>query len=487
MSGTASPRLSARKRLVTRRRFLAASAAAGLAVGAGALLARRRRTARRFVLISIDTVRPDHLGCYGYDLATSPRIDAFAEGCARFSNAFAASSFTGPSVTSLLTSRYPGATPSLLANGSPVAPLSVPTLAGMLAAAGYRTAAIVGNYILRETRGLTPGFAEYDAHFDAAEENREMPERRAESLTAAALRWLDAHAKEDFFLWLHYQDPHGPYLPPKEEGERFARAGAQPRMLEVLEDNTGYKGLPKYQKVGDERDLGLYLARYDGEIATVDRHVGLVFDAIERLGAGDTGVIVTSDHGEAFGERDYYCCHGQFVTPELTRVPLLVRMPGMAAGAFDGPVSLVDVAPTILEAAGVASPETFMGKSLHTTLAAGAREGLIIAETSHAVAAIEDDYLFTWGAPAFDLGKPENPKATTGREALESGPSALYDLSADPGASVDVSAKRPEWAKYLRARAGEYLNEAAAGYMAVETRPLDESELRALRSLGYTH
>lgn len=442
----------------------------------------------KFILITLDTLRADHLGCYGYDLPASPSIDHFAGESLRFANAFAASSFTGPSVTSMLTSRYPGLTESNFANGYPVDPIPAATLAKSFNEEGYRTAAFVGNYVLRPAAGLAEGFRVYDTAFDSAEVNRGTLERVASSLTPAAESWLAAHSNEPFFLWLHYQDPHGPYTPPAPYNERFVRRTASPTVLDVVKNVTGYRGIPGYQVLGGNRDLAYYVSQYDGEIAFVDEWIGRLLDKVRSLGIWDTTVIaLAADHGEAFGEHEYYCAHGHGVGPELTRVPLLLRIPGRPGAVSGVPVSLVDIAPTMLGLAGFEIPRTFQGENLLDTLETGKRQGVFFSETSYAIAAFEGTYCYTWGRIAPSTSRPQNMKAESPEVIdFEGAPTALYDVVSDPAWAADIHDRRNETAGRLKARCEEHIRKSVNFCGKVRDVQLDEETRRKLDALGYT-
>ena len=442
---------------------------------------------QKFIIITVDTLRKDHLGCYGYDLRTSPAIDRFASSAVRFDKAFSACPFTGPSMTAMLTSRFPGLNESTFANGYGSPALSSATLAEVFRQNFYRTAAFIGNFALRASVGPDSGFELYDATFNSKEVNRGRPERAASSLTAAATAWLDGVADKPFFMWIHYQDPHGPYTPPKSYAAAFLRKDAAPRPLRALDDITGLGGIPSYQVLGEHRDLNFYVAQYDGEIAFADGCIAALFAKLRASGIWDDVVIVvTADHGEAFGENGFYCAHGHSVGPELTNVPLIVRIPGVEPASSDVPVSLVDVAPTIVELAGFKRPDTFLGVSLTDTLASGSRGAPFFSETSYAVAAFEDGYAFRWGITRTMVGPPENKKVTAPSEIdFYNSPIALYNITNDVSFAHDIQDKEPTWARYFRGLCQEHLARSVAFSKSAKAAPLDERSKEVLRSLGY--
>jgi arylsulfatase len=317
---------------------------------------------RLLLLVTVDTLRADRLGSYGSDRGLTPRIDALAAESQVFEAAYAPTSHTLPSVAGLLTGRYPqelGITGNLSA-----LPPETETLAARLRDAGFRTAAVVSNWVLRRASGLDAGFERYDDELPELEATRPMPERDGAATTAAALAALDACLPDTAarcFLWVHYQDPHGPYTPdPAERERRIARERSAPdggRQLPVLRRNFGFGGIPDYQAVGDHREVAFYRAGYDAEVAAVDAAIGRLLDGVNRrVPPEQVWIVFAADHGESLGEDDYWFAHGDLLSEPLVRVPLLVRAPQRAPGPRRDVASLVDVAPTLLEALAADAP-----------------------------------------------------------------------------------------------------------------------------------
>jgi arylsulfatase A-like enzyme len=310
---------------------------------------------RLLLLVSVDTLRADRLGAYGSELGISPNLDAFAESSQVFEAAYAPTSFTLPSIGTLLTGRYPEEI-GIVENRSALAP-SIPTLATVLALSGWRSAAVVGNLVLRRNAGLAEGFDVYDDDLHDHESTRGWPERIARDTTDSALALLDGFPRDPddhFFLWVHYQDPHGPYTPPGDLRERFlADERAKEDGRRVLPEVTGQRGrghLPDYQVVDEQREVAFYRAGYDGEIHYLDSEFGRLLDALdERKLTPSTVVAFTADHGESLGERDYWFAHGDRLDDALVRVPLLLRVPGLAPARRYDIAGLVDVNPTLLQ------------------------------------------------------------------------------------------------------------------------------------------
>jgi arylsulfatase A-like enzyme len=329
------------------------SGAALIASLALAGCAEDRPPLRHVVLVSVDTLRADRLGAYGYADARTPVLDALARESLLFESAYAHSSLTLPSITTLLTGVIPPRH-GLISNAG-VLREDVESLATRLHAAGFRTAGFVGSWVLRDEAGLARGFERYTERFRSAEAVRHQPTNPASFLTDAALVWARERSPDErLFLWVHYQEPHGPYTP-KDFEPRPPRPGE--RELPRSASNSGRRAIPLYQWLGHGR-LAEYEARYDAEIAEMDRQLGRLLDGLRRQGILDRAALVfTADHGEAFGEEELFCAHGEGLGEAQLHVPLLLRAPGVAAGVRLDRVRLSDVAPTLLQLAGVPTPD----------------------------------------------------------------------------------------------------------------------------------
>jgi len=302
------------------------------------------------LLITIDTLRADHLGTYGYPRATSPEIDALAAQSVVFERAIAASASTVPSHASMMTGRYPREHSVGYSNGATRLVGGV-TLAEALRSAGYQTAAFVSNQVLRKSVGLDRGFDLYDADLTQSETNRGFVERVADATTSKALQWLAGAARDrPIFLWVHYQDPHGPYDPPLDHSRPFERTPAPDEPALPIVGHEGLNGIPAYQRIAGLDRLSQYRDRYAGEIHYADAATGRLVRAIDAA-RPEMIIALTSDHGEAFGEHDRYLVHFWTSTPENAHVPFLLRAPGLAPERRRELVSHVDLLPTLLELA----------------------------------------------------------------------------------------------------------------------------------------
>lgn len=317
------------------------------------------------LLITVDTLRADHLGAYGYALPTSPELDRIAREGVVFTDAVTPVPTTAPALASLLTSRH--------ANGHGVRenfaelPEEMATIAEAFSAAGYATAGFYGNGAIRN--GFGQGFETFEPfadHWffkDTAGADK-------------AIAWL-ATVEEPWLLWIHFMDPHGPYNsspPARSKALVYPNTPRLERVLPHAETNYGFGVVPKYQRLPKHTKVVDYVRRYDGEIIGTDVEIGRLRDALERHGVLDeTLLVVTADHGESLGEERYFFQHGTLLNDSSVRIPLILRHPGLAAGTRnETPASLVDLFPTIAALAGVDVPAGLVGRDLSDALSAPA-------------------------------------------------------------------------------------------------------------------
>ncbi|MEM7482156.1 MAG: sulfatase [Acidobacteriota bacterium] len=440
------------------------------------------------LLITIDTLRADHLSTYGYGLPTSPALSGLAERGTLFENAFSAASCTAPSHTSLMT----GVMPSFHTVGAfnskfPLEPEAA-TLAEQLAAAGYETAAVVSNPVLGPHLGLDQGFEVYDSDLRGREQNRDQPEQRVEAALEKARALLASPAfsgERPYFLWLHLQDPHGPYLPAAEAPTLIEAAakrdmGEDQTVLPVGTDQSGYRAIPKYQVLPNlEGRVAAYVHRYDREIAHLDRQLGRFLEELEATGRLDNTLLaVTADHGEAFGEDGFYFAHGHSVGLDQVRVPLLLVGPGVPAGGrVSAPVSNLGWYATVLNIVGLGGDSAY--PSLLESIAGS--EGPVFVESLGQVGvALQGRFLRRDRVPAEDDAFWQAPNPTTGGFWKPLG-RQLVSLPFLTGRDADLDDLLDGYLR--RARVG--MRQAAdrrRGEIAH-----DDEDLRRLRALGYVN
>ncbi len=326
------------------------------------------------VLIVIDTLRADHLGAYGYGKPTSPHLDALAREGVRFANARSTSSWTLPSVASLLTGLYPaahGAERNTAALGT-----TVPLLSEAFHNAGYLTVAFSANpAFVTPLQGFARGFDEFTVLHGPPTEERNVGDTtpsdpwlrsnvevsRADAVTDAALRWIGAHdaAPAPYLLYLHYFDPHAGYFPPPDYATRFGVAPDDP-----LRGAAQWKLLLSFHAPENNADTATLMKLYDAEIAYADEQIGRFVAGLRERTARPTYFVVVADHGEEFNDHGGIQ-HGRTLFDELLRVPFIVVGPGLDAGrVVRDPVSLVSLWPTLAELVGVAPPPKADGPGL---------------------------------------------------------------------------------------------------------------------------
>jgi choline-sulfatase len=413
-------------------------ASAALLVGCGP----REQKPPNVLLISVDTLRADRLGCYGAAAVETPAIDALARSGVRFENAFSPVPLTLPAHWTLHTGTEPWVH-GVIDNGMVLARPPAATLAERFSAAGYDTAAFVSAFVLHRSFGLDRGFARYDdgPAADAALDQAMHATAPADERIGRALRWLQAKRTADgekaarpFFLWLHLFDPHAPYHPPSEFRARY-----QGRL-------------------------------YDGEVAFVDSQVARLLAELERLGVAErTVVALTADHGESLGEHGEQT-HGVLLYEATLRVPLIFRLPGgRRAGELRADAAaLADVAPSLLALAGLPAEPAAGGRDLFAGAGATRRLGAISE------------------APRRRLGWAPLYALRDGSWKYIAGPRPeLYDLGADPGEKRDLLATERRRGAELARGAREIEDALQKRLAAGDTGEAGAEARAALAALGY--
>jgi arylsulfatase A-like enzyme/Flp pilus assembly protein TadD len=410
------------------------------------------------VLISIDTLRSDHLPAYGYRGVATPAVDALRRDALLFERVYCHYPMTLPSHVSLLSGELPPVSGVRDNSGFPFDSSRHSFLPRLLARGGYDTAAVVSASVLAAGTGLAGGFDVYDDRMPPAAGLGVEAKRPGTDSVRAALDWVRGRAAgHPFFLFLHLYEPHAPYDPP----EPFA---------------SRYRASP-----------------YDGAIAAADAAVGQLLRELDRLGIyGRAVVMLLSDHGEGLGEHGEQQ-HGMYLYRTTLQVPLLLKLPGslLAGGSVRAPAQLIDVAPTLARLAGVPVPKGLAGENLLGLIGAapaaaiGAAPGAAAGERAAAAGAAAATaggrpiYAETLG-PRLHFGWSELTSLIEGRLHLQDGPDPeLFDLGADPGETHDrLAGERRAFAAMRQAIRGIYRPPATP-------RPVDAESARRLAALGY--
>ncbi len=421
------------------------------------------------ILISIDTLRADYLEPYGAPTGLTPNVAEFAAGTIVFDDAITQATSTLPSHTSLFYSVHSFVHRAY--TGNPPDP-QLPSPVGTLRDAGFRTAAFVGGGQLRPRFGLDRGFDTYEIvdTRNIGSDNRDVD--RLGNLLTATDGFLREHGRDPFFLFLHTYEPHLPYAPPAAFLSQVSAIGADGIGADLdapLVEYTPDAGVPEGAWIADD-SRRLYAA----EVAYVDDFLGKLFALLDQMALTDnTLIVLTSDHGESLGERGLLG-HNLFYTEQL-RVPLLIRVPGLAAGRSDAPVQLIDVMPTLYALLDVDPPYPFMGTDLGPLLRGDPATGpdrVRFSENKGFAAVLQGPWKVV-----FALREHNNFQ--------------LFNLAADPGELHDLANERAARAAQL-IRKYDGLVAANATLMSLFPRrgeeaaqALDEETRRELRALGY--
>lgn len=475
------------------------------------------------VLITVDTLRRDHLGCYGYARATSPNIDALAEQGIVFERALAPMATTLPSHLSMMTGKYPHEHGILSNSGGLKHPFRATeestTLAHLLGERGYDRAAFVSSIVMHSRTGISAGFEEYSVpSFNDKNED-------AQETTDRVLAWLAARAsKQPLFLWVHYWDTHEPNRPREEFAARFASGGPGLEWMRaqrihpaglLVKQARDAKNWERFFLQGrvpagaalealDGVEMVTDLVnRYDADLNFIDTQVGRLLKGLAQQGLGENALtIFTADHGQSLGE-GHFLGHG-ILTSENTFVPLIVRLPqgtsiptALPSGRTEGLVSLIDLTPTILGRLEPAFPPEVLGRMSGRDMLARDFERphvLTLQASTPKSSARQSAGKRVNGAVASLKGKVATPASVRTYGLLqdrwkliyrESGRHSLYDLEG-AGEGVDVLATHPAVAAEMQAHVESYLSPLATEPEAQDATDAEQEQLMDnLRALGY--
>ena len=435
------------------------------------------------ILILVDTLRADHLSCYGATTNHTPVIDGLAADGTRFAHAYTQASWTRPSVATIFSSLYPSSHRTI--HKSDALPDAVVTLAEVMQQAGYSTIGFANNINVAPLFGFQQGFDEYvflepEFFFGATESaaqltiynqlrlvrERYVSQRKwvenyyqpADVVTKHGLDWIAARGKDrPFFMFLHYMEPHDPYFVHPYNGEAYARV-ANPNPDPALADK--------------------YRSAYDGAIRFLDGELARLFQDLKATGLYDDALIVlTADHGEEFHEHGGWW-HGTTLYDEQLAVPLIVKPPrgGTAGVVNDAMVSSVDIAPTIIQSVGAAVPQAMVGKPLGLGAGAPAPRDHAFAESE-----LEGNSLQAYRSGGMKVihANPGNPRGLPEHQ--------LFDVASDPGEQKNLIATHTDVANTLTADMSAVQSHAESTAVESTGTAIDAASEERLRALGYVH
>ncbi len=418
------------------------------------------------ILIGIDTLRADHLSCYGYKRKTTPFIDEFAKESVVFENAFSTTSWTLPSFMSILTGLY-------LSSHKVVTPenklhSSFITLAEIFKNQGYKTAGFVSAPFLKKNFGFVQGFDVYNEATSSPTHIESHKDITSPQITKLVLNWLHKNKNKRFFLFIHYWDPHYDYIPPPPYDKIF-----DPYYTGTI-DGTDIENSKKIHPGMDERDLQHIIALYDGEIRWTDFHIGKLFSELKRLNLyKNTLIIIVADHGEEFLEHNGKG-HRRTLYNEVIHVPLILKLPYSSKNKYvKSPVSTIDILPTILEVLNITPPVEIEGKSLllyiHADKENFDREiySELYEERKEKIALIYYPYKLIYN---ISFKKFE-----------------MYNIQKDAFEKKNLINVFPQIANRLRGKLFDWYKSRIFNTSKTSKTKLDEETLQQLKSLGYLH
>ena len=448
---------------------LLAVAFVGFQLYAGYRLSAQQPQGPNLLFITIDTLRADRLGCYGYERNTSPAIDRLAREGTLFEHCYAQRGLTWPSLTSIMTALYPK-THGVLKNQWMLDGQFI-TLAEILKNEGYKTGAFLANFYYAPNRGFDVKKGGEVGDLD-------------KTVTRDALAWMNKldPQKDKFFMWVHYKNPHDPYTPPQRYIDLFDSTytgsfdGSRPVLDSIYVNQIDLS----------ERDLAYINALYDAEIRTTDVYIDRLLNRLDEMGLTDnTLVVFSADHGEELYERNYYFFHSCSMYDGVLRIPLIFRMPGIvpAGKVVPNQVESIDITPTILQLMKLPLREEFEGQSA-LPLIFGATNGSwrpAFAERAGAIFSIRTpEWKYIYNPDDYHTYCSRSDDDTGDGYLIDA--QELYDVRTDPGETRNVVDEHPDVALELRAQILEWLNTNRRVHK--EHKLTKEAEER-LRALGY--
>lgn len=421
------------------------------------------------ILITLDALRPDHLGSYGYVRTTSPTIDNLANNGTIFTNAIASGAQTATSNASLITSTYPFIH-GIRDWGYQFSPDTPKTLPVILKHHGYDTAFISDHVLFSLIKDFEKGFDTFNTIIAIPPPTFQT---RVVEITDWAISWLQAHNKKKFFLWLYYLTPHGPYIPDEPFNkmfvlDKFYNKEKTAPISGNLFDQSPIGAIPKYLAIDGIREIDFYIAQYDGEIRRADAQIARLLLELNKLGLDkNTLVIINSDHGESMGEHARYFCHANSLYDELVKTTLILHGTNKIPHnlKIDHQVRNIDIMPTILDLIKIKSAG-MQGQSLLPLMNGTTR-------TASAFAFSEQGPLLSVRTKRWKLIYDEH------NQQYE-----LYDLINDPGERTNIAGQRTAVFRHLQRQLNNYLARSKQ-LRPIMKSPLNPEALERLHALGY--
>ncbi|MFC1658048.1 sulfatase [Candidatus Omnitrophota bacterium] len=420
------------------------------------------------ILIIADSLRPDHLGCYGYGRNTSPNIDQLAKQGVIFREAISAGGWTCESIPSILTGTY--SLTHQIRDWDDLRNISIETVASQLSSKEYQCV-ILSNHRPVKLLDIRDGFQEV---YISDNFEDKQPVINAQNFTDRVIAWLKAYTGGPFFLFIHYHSPHFPYRPPEPYKSLYLfdkfMGKSESVPISDSRNNEAFQGInniPYLVAEDNITDPNYYISQYDGAIAYLDAQIGRLLESLEDIGLDkNTLIIVTADHGEMLGEHNIYFTHQKGYEEDI-RVPLIIRFTKLLPQdrAINRQVSLIDLAPTILEIAGLGKPSYMQGESLLAFI-----RPLRIYHAKYAFSSNRDTLVL----------RSKEWKLISDDWADE-----LYNLKQDPGEQHNLAGRKLSKLLQLKKRLNKLEEEISSPIISRNGRTITEKEKEYLRSLGY--
>lgn len=451
---------------------------------------------RPVILITLDTVRADHLSVYGYNRITSPNIDKFSEDGIVFENTVCQVPITRPSHFSILTGRYPSS--HGLTDNFSITPEDVPLLSEHMTENGYTSAAFVSAAVFDSSFNTNFGFQEY---FDTIVNNFFSPhfvfvadlyymglidiknENSAAETNQVVFKWLEKNGNKQFFIWLHYFDPHTPYTPPERFKNMYTDKDFDIDKYYDYDWEKEHYNTELKEVVLDEEIVKHAVDLYDAEIRSMDEELGKLFNELRRLNVYEKSlIIVTADHGESF-EHGYYFDHGDRLYEGLIRVPFILKLPGKIwkGEKINTQVETVDIAPTVLEILSISPLQGIEGKSL-VGLMSKEEEEDSAGNKSYAYSQTPYRGGYYFKAKELQSIRSNDWKLIYDVRSKEY---ELFNLHGDPAEKNDVAASQIAARRELELALSKFNNTFRRKVDKTKKVDMDQTTLKQIKSLGY--